>query len=226
MNIKNKTFYSIILVGTLLCIILGIFVRESITEFKFEKINDIAESYSYHPYNSVEYSNGIYVDIDNIQNTNSIYKYIIKGKSTGKRKVVEQSTLTEIQVDTVLKGDINDKIIKIYEPIGFQGNAISTFDGYNFIQDDKEYIFCLTDLKDGVKNHDENNIRIYTYSTPFYGKFPINYTDSDFKIYSKSKDEKPDKYIEFKNIEQVFSSEDRKNLYFQEYYKLINLLKN
>lgn len=226
MNIKNKIFYTIMVIGTLLCVFLGILIRGSITEFKFEKINDISNSLSYYPYNSVEYSNGTYMDIDEIKNTDSIYKYIVRGRCTGDRKVLEGAVLTEVQVDEVLKGEISGEKIRIYEPIGLQGNTISTFDGYNFIKEDKEYIFCLTDLKDGVKNYDENNIKIYNYSTPFYGKFPIEYKESDFKIYVKNKDEKAEKYNEFQSFEQVFLSEDRKNLYLQEYNRLMKLLKH
>lgn len=224
MNIENKVFYKIIAAGTLLCILLGIAIRFSITEFKLENINNICGVYPYYPYDSVEYSNGTYPDIGEIKDTDSIYKYIVKGRCTGNRKALHDSVLTEIQVDDVLKGNVSNKKIKIYEPIGLQGNMISTFEGYNFIKDNKEYIFCLTDLKKGVKNHDENNIKIYNYSTLFYGKFPVEYKESDFKIYIDNGGKENKKFNEFKDSEQVFSSEDRKKLYLQERSRLMKLL--
>ncbi|MBU5591639.1 hypothetical protein KQI89_07660 [Clostridium sp. MSJ-4] len=225
MNIKNRTFYLIIGIGTLICIIIGIIVRFSITEFKFDSINNKCNSFAYCPYDDIEYSNGTYINVDEAKNTDSIYKYIVKGRCVGNRKVLEDAVLTEVQVDKVLKGDISGGRIKIYEPVGLQGNTVSTFEGYNFIKDNKDYIFCLTDLKEGVKNYDENNIKIYNYSTPFYGKFPIEYKDSDFIVYIKGDREKPKEYNEFQNSEQVFSSNDKRNLYFDEYNRLMNLLK-
>ncbi len=225
MNIKNKTFYTIIGAGTLLCLILGLVIRRSITEFKFENISTTYISSQYYPYNSVEYSNGTYIDIDEIKDIDSLYKVIVKGKCVGDRKVLEGAVLTEVQVDKVLKGDIIGDKINIYEPIGLQGNIVTTFEGYNFLKENKEYIFCLTDLKEGMKNYDENNIKIYNYVTPFYGKFPIEYKESDFKVYVKNEDEKAKEYNEFQSLEQVFSSEDRKKLYLQEYNRLMKLLK-
>ena len=225
MNIKNRTFYLIIGIGTLICIIIGIIVRFSITEFKFDSINNKCNSFAYSPYDDIEYSNGTYISVDEVKNTDSIYKYIVKGRCVGNRRVLEDAVLTEVQVDKVLKGDISGGRIKIYEPVGLQGNTVSTFEGYNFIKDNKDYIFCLTDLKEGVKNYDENNIKIYNYSTPFYGKFPIEYKDNDFIVYIKGDREKPKEYNEFQNSEQVFSSNDKRNLYFDEYNRLMKLLK-
>lgn len=141
MNIKNKVFYTIIVVGTLVCLFIGIVIRNSITECKFNSINHQCKSFTYYPYESVEYSNGTYLDIDGIKNTDSIYNYIVKGRSTGHRKVLEGAVLTEIQVDDVLKGNVSNRKIKIYEPIDLQANMVATFDGYNFIKDNKEYIF-------------------------------------------------------------------------------------
>lgn len=224
MNIENKVFYKIIATGTLLCILLGIAIRFSITEFKLKNISQVCSSYLYCPYNPVEYSNGTYPDIAEIKDADSIYKYIVKGRCTGNRKVLDDAVLTEIQVDDVLKGNVGNKKIKIYEPIGLGSNTISTFEGYNFIKDHKEYIFCLTDLKKGVKNHDENNIKIYNYSILFYGKFPVEYKESDFKVYDDDKGRAIKKFNEFQDCEQVFLSEDRKKLYLRERSRLMKIL--
>ena len=109
----------------------------------------------------------------------------------------------------------------MYEPVDLQENIVCTFEGYNFIKNNKEYIFCLTDLKKGVDNYDENNIKIYNYATPFYGRFPVEYKESDYKVYVENTSKEPKAYNEFRNCEQAFSSEDRKKLHLQERSRLI-----
>ncbi len=223
MNISNKVFFTIIISVISISIAFGLVVRGSIKEYKYNDIFDNSKSYSYYPYDSVEYSNGTYIDIDKIEDIDSSYKYIIKGKSLKQRRVLDGAVLTEIQVCDVLKGDISSDRIEIYEPMTVKGEFLSTFDGYNFIKDEKEYIFCLTDLKDGVKNISEDNIKIYNYATPFYGKFPIEYEESEFKVYIKDDKAPARMYNEFEGVEQVFSSENRKQLYFKEYNRLIKM---
>ncbi|SHK24467.1 hypothetical protein SAMN02745163_03474 [Clostridium cavendishii DSM 21758] len=60
-----------------------------------------------------------------------------------------------------------------------------------------------------------------SYLTPVYEKFPVEYNNSDSKVYLDNDGKSIDRYSEFKNCEQVFQSSDRKKLYVEEYNRLM-----
>lgn len=221
MSVFDRLFISIIIAGISIGLVSAIIVRKSITKFEFENTFEISDSLLYDPFNNVDYSNGTFLDVSTIEGSNSIYEYIIKGKSTGKRKVLYGATLTEVEVLDVIQGNIISNTIFIYEPISTQDEIIWTFDGYNFIKGNKEYIFCLSNLK----NKKEKDTYIYT--TPFWGKFPLGYEDSEFKVLSA--DEINDKsamtYSNMMNYEQVFDSVERMQKYFDEYSRIMDCVK-
>lgn len=221
MKISNKLFIGIIMLSILSGLVVTMIVRTSITKFEFKDIFNRASTLQYYPYTDVKFSNGSFVDVDTVENTNSIYKYIVRGKTTGKRKVLYGTILTEIKVLQVLKGDIKSKIIYIYEPIAIENKSIWTFEGYNFIKENKEYIFCVTDLK----NKKEKNT--YIYSTPLCGKFPLEYKDTDFQVFSEDSvsGKSSEIYSKFSGYEQIFISKEKKKKYLSEYNKMMKLAK-
>ncbi|WP_294349708.1 hypothetical protein [uncultured Clostridium sp.] len=224
MQIKNKTFYLILIVSFCICAILGLFIRSSIKKFEFSDLKNIDDECLYNPFNDTEYSNGTYPNVKEINNLDSIYKYIVIGKTSGNREVLEGAVLTEIEVSKVLKGEVKGEKIKVYEPVDIVNNMICSFDGYNLLKENKEYILCLNDLKEGVKEYDENKIKLYNYSSTFFGKFPLKYTDDEFKVTNTSADSKEMlKYGRYKNCEQVFQNEVNKKIYLNEYNRLLNL---
>ncbi|GKX66710.1 hypothetical protein [Inconstantimicrobium mannanitabidum] len=221
MKISNKLFIGIIIVFILSGLVTALFTRTSITEFQFKDIFNKASTLQYYPYTDVKFSNGSFADINKVQDTNSIYKYILKGKMTGKRKILYGTVITEIKVSKVLKGNLKDETIYIYEPIAIENKSVWTFEGYNFIKPNKEYIFCLTDSK----NKKEKNR--YTFLNPFYGKFPLTYKEADFGIFSEDqlRGKSVETYDKFCNFEQIFISKEKKEKYFSEYNKIMKLAK-
>lgn len=231
MKIKNKLFFSIIAISISISLIVAIIVRLSISKFEYEDIFKSADKMSYYPYTKIEYS-GVFKDVSEKEDTSRLYKYIVKGKATGHREVLEGAILTEIEVTDVLKGDIDKKSIYIYEPISIDSSAditmLTTFAGYNFIKDNKEYIFCLCNLdKDYYNIYTKGKKNIFMYTTPFLGKFPLKYKAEDFAVISENDflNETSKKYKEFINYEQIFSSEETKNKYFEEYNKMLKITK-
>ncbi|MCB2313790.1 hypothetical protein LGL55_21945 [Clostridium tagluense] len=228
MKITNKLFLFIITISISISLIAAIVVRLSISKFEYPDIPRLASKIIYYPYVEIEFS-GSFKDVRATKDTSTLYKYIVKGKATGHREILKGAVLTEIEVNNVLQGSINSKYIYIYEPIDIsiaKVSMLSTFEGYNFIKYNKEYIFCLCDLDKKYYNiFTKGKKNIFMYTTPFFGKFPLKYKPQDFAVISE-KDflVKPFKYYnEYSHYEQIFSSEKTKNKYFKEYNRLLKL---
>jgi len=228
MKITNKSFLFIITIAISISLIAAIIVRLSISKFEYADIPSLASKITYYPYTEIEYS-GSFKDVSATKDTSTLYKYIVKGKATGHKEILKGAVLTEIEVNNVLQGAINSKYIYIYEPISIDISNVSmltTFEGYNFIKDNKEYIFCLCDLnKDYYNIYTKGKKNIFMYTTPFYGKFPLKYKSEDFAVISENDFVvEPFKYYnEFSHYEQIFSSQKTKNKYFKEYNRLLKI---
>lgn len=230
MKISNKLFLLIISTSISICLVGAIVVRLSISKFEYDDISKLSDNMVYCPYTDIEFSSGSFKDVNTIQDTSTLYKYIVKGKATGHKEVLEGAILTEVEVIDVLQGNITSKSIYIYEPVLITPELpmLTTFEGYNFIKDKKEYIFCLCDLnKDYYNVYTKGKKNIYMYTTPFFGKFPLKYSSEDFTVVNeKDFTTKPFKfYSDFRKYEQIFSSEEKKNKYFEEYNRLLKLSK-
>lgn len=218
MNINKKTFFLSIIILLFISFIMAMIVRNSVWTFEYKDIFNNCNNIIYYPYTNIEYSNNSFVNVSSIENGENLYKYIVKGKTTGKREVLMGTVVTEIEVIEVYSGNINNKLINIYEPIAVDSLDIyylSTFEGCNFIKDNKEYILGLVD---------SNTEGIYMYATPFWGKFPIGYSKDDFKIVDKGifDDGNEAKYSSYKDFEQIFESDEMKKKYFHEYQRIVN----
>jgi hypothetical protein len=230
MKISNRLFISIIASSIAICLLVAIIVRISISKFEYEDILSLSDQMIYYPYIDIKYSNGVFEDVSKVEDSSTLYKYILRGKATGQREVLVGAILTEIEVTDVLRGDIDDKIINIYEPISIDNsdaNTITTFEGYNFIKNNREYIFALYDLNTDYHNiYTKGKSAIFMYTTPFYGKFPLEYETKDFAVFSESGfDKSAFKYYSgFSNYEQIFRSEEQKSKYFNEYKKLLKFI--
>ncbi|MBU3216870.1 hypothetical protein LL033_14945 [Clostridium estertheticum] len=228
MKITNKLFLIIMTISISISLIAAIVVRLSISKFEYTDIPSLASKIIYYPYEEVEYSDA-FKDVSATKDTSTLYKYIVKGKATGHREILKGAVLTEIEVNNVLQGSINSKYIYIYEPIDIsiaKVSMLSTFEGYNFIKYNKEYIFCLCDLnKDYYNIYTKGKKNIFMYTTPFYGKFPLKYKPEDFVVISEDDFMvEPSKYYnEYSHYEQIFSSEKTKNKYFKEYNRLMKI---
>src|SRR5674536_306024 len=124
MKITNKVFLFIIAISISISLIAAIVVRLSISKFEYDDISRSAGKLIYYPYTEIEYSNS-FKDVSTIEDTSTLCKYIVKGKATGHREVLEGAILTEIKVIDVLQGNINKKTIYIYEPISINISNLS-----------------------------------------------------------------------------------------------------
>jgi len=85
---------------------------------------------------------------------------VVKVKYTGKRiikewkdtsgQVLEKSSETTLKVSEVLKGSLNSDSpnITVYEPAHFENNTFVSIEGYNLMQNGKDYILFLRPMPD------------------------------------------------------------------------------
>jgi len=209
-TITNRMFILIIAITIIICILLGVISRASISIYQFEDLTKNASSYRYYLYEDPEYANVFLYDYD-LRSINMLEEsdYIIRGKITGEREVLQGTLKTEIEVIEEIKGTYRDSIIYVYEPIDIGSNMIITYDGYNFLKEDREYILCLSNLSEESA---------FLYVTPMLAKFPLNYSEDEFPILSLYEYEEREVYYnEFINAEQVFKTKEEKILYFEHY---------
>lgn len=207
-----------ILILLVLCIelFIALIVRNSINIFKFKDIGKMEEVY-YYPFEDLIYSNGSYKEVSANFNIVEECNYILKGKSTGVREVLQGAIKTEIEILDQFKGTIEKKYIEIYEPISISNhafNAIFSFDGYSFLQEDKEYLFCLQGDIEGI----------YMYTTPMLSKFPVIYNTSDFLVINHDEFFSNEQYYnDYTGYEQLFISNDDFIIYQNVYKELMHL---
>lgn len=200
-----------------LCIALS--VRKSVYVFKYENIKQISEEAYYYPFQDLALTNGYYEEVSNDFHPIEKSNHILIGKATGNRNVLEGTIVTEIEVISNLKGQIDSGYIFIYEPIEIvdgEIKTISSYDGYNLIHNDKEYIFCLSDSIKGA----------YMYTTPKYAKFPYKHSEADFKVVNVSTfSEEETFYDSYMGYEQLFESKADFDKYLNIYEQLLQLSK-
>jgi hypothetical protein len=216
-RINNKIFLMSISGAIAICIIVALGVRVSIKEFKFEQI--VQDDYNYYPYNDIEYSNGVFLKVTNSIDIADESEFILKAKITGNREVFYGAVKTQLEILDSIKGDFKEKNAYIYEPVFIvdypENKAISTFDGYNFLKEGREYILC-------VKYASDLNTLMYT--TPMLGKFPERYDSRDYLVLENMEEKEGLlKYKEYSSCEQLFQNESLKELYFKTLHSLWDL---
>ena len=215
MSQKNK-FILIIILLLSIGIVSAVYVRNSIYQFTLDTFKDLTPTMTYRPYEDIKYSNGSFLEVNDSLDIIDKCQYIIVGKITSEREVLSGAIKTKVEVLKTLKGDVNANQIYIYEPIDISLtiNHVFTYEGYNLLQSDKEYILCLSNTIEGV----------YMFTTPLLAKFPLNHNSEDFLIISEKELEEKSEYINYENYEQLFPTKERYNLYLSTYNKLHKLL--
>jgi hypothetical protein len=144
-RISNKMFYLLVSGILIVCILLALIVRFTIKEFQFERI--VIDDYIYQPYHNIKYSNGIFMEVADSMNIMDESDYILKVRITGVRDVLQGAVRTEIEILDSLKGDFEKGIAYVYEPMAIDNygvnKMVSTFGGYNFLKEKKDYILCV-----------------------------------------------------------------------------------
>ncbi|MDF2884138.1 MAG: hypothetical protein K0R54_4704 [Clostridiaceae bacterium] len=222
-KLKRNLFYIIIFLIVCVGIISSLILRASIIKYDYDTFVSEENQYLYYPYEDLKHSGGVFTDItteDNID-MNNFSDYIVEGIATGKHEILKGAVLTQIKITKVIKGDIEKENIYIYEPISIEigkssSKYLGSMLGYNFIKDNEEYVFCINKFSN-IEDHvyTEKEKKSYVYENPFLAKFPMKYNDSDFKIGEEYEFDTNNKYNEYANCEQMFSSEKNKKLYFK-----------
>lgn len=198
----------------LVSIVIALIVRTTIKEFTFEDI--ATEEYLYDPYIDVEYSNGAFQEVTPDFNVVDESEYILKVQVTGSRELLEGTVKTQIEILDVMKGTLAEKAGDLYEPIDISmmgyHNSISSFGGYNLLKEGKEYIICVTYSP---------KLQAFMYVTPMLGKFPKSYDENDYLVIQKTDDKESQlKYQDYNEYEQLFETQEMKELYFKTYESL------
>ncbi|WP_455716350.1 hypothetical protein [Anaerosporobacter sp.] len=215
MSQKNR-FILIVISLLSIGICVALYVRNSIYPFTYDTLKELSPTLSYHPYEDVMYSNGSFLEMSDSLDIIDKSKYIVIGKVPTEREILSGAIKTKIEIIKTLKGNLNTNEIYIYEPfdISLTNNCIFTYEGYNILQSDKEYILCLSDTIKGV----------FMFTTPSLAKFPLDYDSDDFLIVTQNELDEDSIYKNYENYEQLFSTEESYQSYLKTYNKLLKLI--
>ncbi|HFD2058076.1 TPA: hypothetical protein ACF2DQ_002016 [Clostridium perfringens] len=210
---KGTRKYIYMIIGiTLICLISGLLVRRSIVEID---INDVlAKSDKY------KISNENFLEQEDYKSNDEIYDkadLIVKGKLTGKRKVLDGLVLSEISVENLYKGQC-DKLIYVYEDVtivGKDSGYIVVKNGYLPMIENKEYLLFLdkNNFTEEFKFIEGQNSS-YKIVDNLLGKFPVEIDENSFVINELSSED-INYYSEVAGKEQVFKDENMLNFYME-----------
>lgn len=210
---KGTRKYIYMIIGiTLICLISGLLVRRSIVDID---INDVlAKGDKY------QISNEIFLEQEDYKSNDEIYDeadLIVKGKLTGKRKVLDGVVLSEISVEDLYKGQC-DKLIYVYEDftiVGKDSGYIVVKDGYLPMIENKEYLLFLdkSNVTEEFKFMEGQNSS-YKIVDNLLGRFPMDIDENSFVINELPSDD-INYYNEVAGKEQVFKDEDMLNFYME-----------
>lgn len=210
---KGTRKYIYMIIGiTLICLISGLLVRRSIVEIDINGV--LAKSDKY------KISNENFLEQEDYKSNDEIYDkadLIVKGKLTGKRKVLDGLVLSEISVENLYKGQC-DKLIYVYEDVtivGKDSGYIVVKNGYLPMIENKEYLLFLdkNNFTEEFKFIEGQNSS-YKIVDNLLGKFPVEIDENSFVINELSSED-INYYSEVAGKEQVFKDENMLNFYME-----------
>ena len=228
MKKSTKIFFMGIIGVFVICLVIGIKVRDSIKDLEYKDIKNEAQQYAYDVRgNTNDVKNLSLENIkDELENKSDA---IVTGNFTGKRKIISGCILSEVSILNTYKGDIKLKNIYIYEPVfsylftegSFKGSVISD-GGYGLMNEGKEYILFLKEESSSPEfGYLKKSDKSFTYINNEFGKINIEYNKSDYKVLEEYKPGES-RYNEFEGYEQVFSNEEVFEFYNQLREKLLD----
>jgi hypothetical protein len=206
MNKKRLVLGSSILVGLSLFFLINLSfenkdpedkISSDFSAVKAEQANEYNENNDSSPVAILSADHMILDDLNTLEERSTL---VVKAKFEGNRTLKEWTEIStdvviatgsesEIKVSKTLKGEIksNSPYIKIYEPAYFKDNVFVSVEGYNLMNEEKEYILFLRPMKD-----DETYVIVGMYQ----GKYDLS--SSELVKYDKSIETYKDiKEIEF-----------------------------
>lgn len=182
---NNKIFFIIIVLILIPNIIVGIKTKQS---FKDDVSLNVFEKnlnkFSVEIFDDDRFSQ-VYFDMkaNDFVKIKDSSDLILKVKATSDKKVLNQTLLTKVQVKKIYKGldyikDIS--LVYIYEPCLIEYTGIATMQGYNFMNNNSEYILFLKKLKvpKGYKMSEKEKIS-FMITNPKWSKFNMDSIKSE-----------------------------------------------
>ncbi|MBD7913146.1 hypothetical protein [Clostridium cibarium] len=170
---RNKVIVGILLIIVLIPLLIGIKTKRS---FQYT-INQNLDFMDYQIINNTN-KQKYYDQLDNIGDIFKDSPIVARVKMTNEREYLSQCVLSSVEVEDVLKGDIDlerEKKIYIYEPITVQVDAVYTSLGYIPMIEGNEYIVFLKQLKvPNGYNMSNKEKKSFMYYNPTYGKSDID----------------------------------------------------
>ncbi|WP_202077778.1 hypothetical protein [Caldalkalibacillus salinus] len=193
---KRKKIYLILIVSVMLVSVLTALLTKS-SFASNEEFNDLSE---YEDALVTVTSNDSFTSIyfnNNIKDVKELWQQadtVVRGVPLEPRKHLHQATFTPLQVSIVLKGELKENVINIYEPsdIDFTSQKLSFYysrSGYLLMENDREYILFLKKLPvpEGYEKSEEEE-RSYLPLSTLYAKYPVGSTWEGDIISSESSD--------------------------------------
>ena len=227
-----KKFNSILIMFTIFSILISIHIgkttKDSFINVDFNEILTSENRKEFFMDNSVEIE-------ENSVSLNMLYEKsdaILKVKPIpNSEKIVLGQTLTKCKVLDVAKGNSNLNEIYVYEDMYIHTSwngypnppqkisySVVSYDGYNLMDPNKEYILFLTETENPII---KDNTPMYRMSHSVYSKYLVD-KKYNYKIIEPSNDIN---YNDFKAYDVYFNSERIKQNYDNIHKELLNLTK-
>lgn len=191
MKFKHTKFLIILFLIIISSLLIGIKTKKS---FDFSKIENFdINSYTIYSSKELESYYSKITDYDDLFQQSDL---ILKISMTDSIEIVTRCTLSEVKVLSVLKGDLAEDEIYIYEPyiVRTNNSSVLTYTGYLPMRANEEYIVCLKSIEvpEGYKKTDKQK-KSYMLVDPIFGKYNIENSG----VYIT---DTPDDSIQYENI--------------------------
>lgn len=226
MNKKNIAFTIIFMSVFVSMIVLGILTRRSyVNDIDANRyFNDKSINLSISTYE--EDITKVFIKFENLNSMRDLEKVSpiivrVQVDSQAPRNRYYLTTLTTVKIIKVYKGDINEELISIFEPIDVinmtdTDNMVGSLDGYNWMNKDKEYILFLRPLKDSHYGHGDI---VYLPTSTILSKYQID----ESKVSKLDKDKILSTNLKYTSVsgQEVFLYEDKSVDKFNYFKKVV-----
>ncbi|KML23300.1 MULTISPECIES: hypothetical protein [Priestia] len=216
-----KTLYLVIMLVLIGSVSLGIIIKKSfINDVHIDNISKKFEESNVSISEEDEFTKTYFQNnITNLKDLINKSDLIIKGTVNTNRKMLNQSILTEIQIQDIYKNDSNQKLkdsLYIFEPTYFNFDTYIVQSGYNIMKTKNQYVLFLKRIKvpDNYKYKGKEEITYVPVST-YYGKYPTNNKKITKLISNNEKDNSTLTYHQIEDYEVLTSNEQILNKFLE-----------
>lgn len=176
----RKSIKLIYLASTLLFIIaicFGIITKKSFKETKID-LESAQMNNAYVSMNEESFVDYFENNIEDLSELISASDLIIIGNADGERQSYRGAVKTKIKVNTIIENkslvaDLPNEIF-IYEPNNFHFDTYMSMEGYNLMQNNKDYILFLRHIEAPMGyNYKNDEIITFIPTSTYYGKYEM-----------------------------------------------------